>query len=239
MKPTSQQTMNTLEHEEDYQHYQQQQQYNLDQHDSATVIDILTTPYPIPRFKNKEEEDVYARTHTRKCSKCGAEKALTEFANNTSGSQPYDKHGYRLKRPECQDCTKSASKGLADARRVAKKLGIATKPSEDDICAICHKKGDDRHGLVFDHDHITNTFRGWLCDPCNRSMGGQGDKLETLVARFDYICRTDQRHDFVLRETVRVALDAANRIYPDTTTTTTKPTIDEIIAFITGQHRAE
>jgi len=65
--------------------------------------------------------------------------------------------------------------------------------------------------------------------------GGHGDKLETLVARFDYICRTDQRHDFVLRETVRVALDAANRIYPADTTTTTKPTIDEIIAFITGK----
>jgi hypothetical protein len=65
--------------------------------------------------------------------------------------------------------------------------------------------------------------------------GGHGDKLETLVARFAYICRTDQRHDFVLRETVRVALDAANRKFPDTTTT--KPTIDEIIAFIL--HRAE
>jgi hypothetical protein len=63
-------------------------------------------------------------------------------------------------------------------------------------------------------------------------MGGQGDKLETLVARFDYICRTDQRHDFVLRETVRVALDAANRKFPETTT---KRTIDEIIAFITGK----
>ena len=224
--------MNTPEHQE-YQTYQQQQQYQLDQQDTSPLNEI---PYPIPQFKNKEEEDEYARTHTRKCSKCGAEKALTEFANNTSGSQPYDKHGYRLKRPECQDCTKSASKGLADARRAAKKLGIATKPSEHDVCAICHKKGDDRHGLVFDHDHITNTFRGWLCDPCNRSMGGQGDKLETLVARFDYICRTDQRHDFVLRETVRVALDAANRKFPETTT---KPTIDEIIAFITGQHRAE
>ena len=225
--------MNTPEHQE-YQNYQQQQQYQLDQQDTSPLNEI---PYPIPQFKNKEEEDEYARTHTRKCSKCGAEKALTEFANNTSGSQPYDKHGYRLKRPECQDCTKSASKGLADARRAAKKLGIATKPSEHDVCAICHKKGDDRHGLVFDHDHITNTFRGWLCDPCNRSMGGgHGDKLETLVARFDYICRTDQRHDFVLRETVRVALDAANRKFPETTT---KPTIDEIIAFITGQHRAE
>lgn len=204
---------------------------------SASAVTTATatataTAYPIPRFKNKEEEDEYARTHTRKCSKCGAEKALTEFANNTTGRQPYDKHGYRLKRPECHDCTKSAGKGLADARRAAKKLGIATKPSEHDVCAICHKKGDERHCLVFDHDHITNTFRGWLCDPCNRSMGGgHGDKLETLTSRFDYICRTDQRHDFVLQETVRVALDAANRKFPETT----KPTIDEIIAFITGK----
>ena len=188
--------------------------------------------YPIPRFKNKEEEDEYARTHTRKCSKCALEKTLTEFENNTSGSQPYDKQGYRLKRPECRECSRAAKKGLADAKRAAKQAGISTTPSEDDVCAICHKKGDDRHGLVFDHDHITNKFRGWLCDPCNRSMGGgHGDKLETLTSRFDYICRTDQRHDFVLRETVRVARDAANRKFPDTT----KPSIDEIITFISGQ----
>lgn len=187
--------------------------------------------YPIPQFKNKEEEDEYARTHTRKCSKCGVEKTLTEFENNTSGSQPYDKQGYRLKRPECRECSRAAKKGLADAKRAAKEAGISTTPSEHDVCAICHKKGDERHGLVFDHDHITNKFRGWLCDPCNRTMGGQGDKLETLVARFNYICRTDQRHDFVLRETVRVALDAANRKFPETM----KPTNDEIIAFITGK----
>jgi hypothetical protein len=208
----------------------------------ATSMNAATTDpadpaaYPIPRFKNKEQEDEYARTHTRKCSKCALEKALTEFENKTSGSQPYDKQGYRLKRPECRECSRAAKKGLADAKRAAKEAGISTTPSEHDVCAICHKKGDDRHGLVFDHDHITNKFRGWLCDPCNRSMGGgHGDKLETLVARFAYICRTDQRHDFVLRETVRVALDAANRIYPADTTTTIKPTIDEIIMFIIGK----
>jgi hypothetical protein len=193
-------------------------------------------PYPIPKFKNKEEEDEYARTHTRTCSKCNAEKPLTEFENNTSGSQPFDKQGYRLKRPECRDCSRAAKKGLVDAKRAAKKAGIATTPSEHDVCAICNKKGDDRHGLVFDHDHDTNTFRGWLCDPCNRSMGGgHGDKLETLTARFAYICRTDQRHDFVLQQVVEVALAAANRKSP----LTSKPTVEEITAFILGQPHAE
>jgi len=217
-----------------YQNYQQQQQYKLDQHDTTTVIETPTTPYPIPQFKNKEEEDEYARTQTQKCSKCAIEKALTEFKNKTSGSQPYDKQRYRLKRPEYHECSRAAKKGLADAKRAAKQAGISTTPSEHDVCAICHKKGDDRHGLVFDHDHITNKFRGWLCDPCNRSMGGQGDKLETLGARFDYICRTDQRHDCELKETVRVALDAANRKVPETTK---KPTIDQNNALITGQPR--
>ena len=201
---------------------------------SATAASA-PAPYPIPKFKNKEEEDEHARTHTRTCTKCNAEKPLTEFGNNTSGSQPYDKQGYRYKRPECRDCTKSAGKGLADARRAAKKVGIATTPSEDDVCAICNKKGDDRHCLVFDHDHVSNKFRGWLCDPCNRSMGGQGDKLETLTARFGYICRTDERHDFVMQQAIQVALAAANRKSP----LTAKPTIEEITAFILGQPRAE
>ena len=192
-------------------------------------------PYPLSKFKNKEEEDEHARTHTRTCTKCNAEKPLTEFGNNTSGRQPFDKHGDRLKRPECRDCTKTAGKGLAEAKRAAKKVGIATTPSEHDVCAICNKKGDDRHCLVFDHDHASNKFRGWLCDPCNRSMGGQGDKLETLTARFAYICRTDERHDFVMQQAIQVALAAANRKSPFTS----KPTIEDITAFILRQPHAE
>lgn len=203
--------------------------------DTPAATPAATASYPIPKFKNKEEEDEHARTHTRTCTKCNAEKPLTEFGNNTSGSQPFDKQGYRLKRPECRDCTKTAGKGLADAKRAAKKVGIATTPSEHDVCAICNKKGDDRHCLVFDHDHVSNKFRGWLCDPCNRSMGGQGDKLETLTTRFAYICRTDERHDFVMQQAIHVALAAANRKSP----LTSKPTIEEITAFILGQHRAE
>ena len=203
---------------------------------ATATADTATAPYPLSKFKNKEEEDEHARTHTRTCTKCNAEKPLTEFENNTSGRQPFDKHGDRLKRPECRDCSRAAKKGLADAKRAAKKAGIATTPSEHDVCAICNKKGDDRHGLVFDHDHASNKFRGWLCDPCNRSMGGgHGDKLETLTARFAYICRTDKRHDFVLQQVVEVALAAANRKSP----LTSKPTIEEITAFILGQPRAE
>lgn len=198
---------------------------------TPTTPTPTTSTYPIPAFKNKEEEDEHARTHTRKCTKCGTEKCLAEFGNNTSGSQPFDKHGFRLKRPECKDCTKTAGKGLAHAKRVAKQTGVSTTPSEHDVCAICNKKGDERHSLVFDHDHITNKFRGWLCDPCNRSMGGQGDKLETLTARFAYICRTDERDDFVLLQTLQVALAAANRKSPNTS----KPTIEEITAFILGK----
>lgn len=101
---------------------------------------IPTTTYLIPAFKNKEEEDEHARTHTRKCTKCGAEKCLAEFGNNTSGSQPFDKHGYRLKRPECKDCTKSAGKGLAHAKRVAKQTGVSTTPANMTCAQYATKK---------------------------------------------------------------------------------------------------
>jgi Recombination endonuclease VII len=34
-------------------------------------------------------------------------------------------------------------------------------------CAICRR--DAR--LVWDHDHATGAFRGWLCDHCNTGLG--------------------------------------------------------------------
>jgi hypothetical protein len=65
---------------------------------------------------------------------------------------------------------------------MAKKLGININPSENDKCVIC----DSKENLVFDHDHDKEVFRGWLCDPCNRSLGtlesrGGSDWLKKII----------------------------------------------------------
>ena len=136
-------------------------------------------------FKTPFEEFHYAYSQIRKCSKCDEEKRLTEYRTNTSGSHGFDKEKIRLRRPECIDCTKKAAKGKDEAVKLAKSLGISHKAPEGTKCELCNATKN----LVFDHDHEKNEFRGWLCDPCNRSMGVLGDNANSLLKTVAYLSK--------------------------------------------------
>lgn len=51
------------------------------------------------------------------------------------------------------------------------------------VCAICQKPG---RKLVVDHDHLTGTVRGLLCDSCNVSIGRLGDTHNKLLRVIEY-----------------------------------------------------
>lgn len=145
------------------------------------------------KFKTPEKEWEWALTQTRKCSKCEEEKCLTEYTYNTSGRDPFDKKGYRARRPECSICTNLASKGKSDAKKRAKELGIPHKAPEGTLCGICNKlprRGDE---LVFDHCHCKNIFRGYAHNSCNRAMGILGDDVEGLLRSLNYLLKTEPR----------------------------------------------
>jgi len=126
-----------------------------------------TTYKDVCKFNSPEEEYAWASTQVKPCSKCGLFKPLTEYNFNTSGRDPFDKNGIRLRRPECSDCTKNDGKTKTTAKRLYKKAHGTDKAPEGQVCEIC---GETKN-LVFDHDHMTAEHRGWLCDPCNRSIG--------------------------------------------------------------------
>ena len=49
-------------------------------------------------------------------------------------------------------------------------------------------KGGQRNGAwVIDHCHESETFRGWLCHSCNRSLGGFFDSVEFLKRAIIYL----------------------------------------------------
>ncbi len=56
-------------------------------------------------------------------------------------------------------------------------------------CAIC---GDcaAKRSLHVDHDHVTGTVRGLLCNSCNRGMGLLKDDAAVLEAAIVYLKRT-------------------------------------------------
>lgn len=42
-------------------------------------------------------------------------------------------------------------------------------------------------GARLDHDHKTNTFRGWLCQRCNTALGMLGDTLGGVLRLVRYV----------------------------------------------------
>lgn len=70
------------------------------------------------------------------------------------------------------------------ARRARGVLSAATRPRPT-VCEACGAAVE----LVFDHDHATGLFRGWLCGPCNRMLGNARDDAARLRAGADYLER--------------------------------------------------
>lgn len=134
-------------------------------------------------FKTPEEECAWAETQSKICSKCKNNIKLTNFPFNTSGNDPFDKNGYRLRRPDCSFCVQSASKGIREARKKSKEMGLPIKPPKDAKCEICQTT----EKLVYDHCHEKEEFRGWLCDACNRSLGVFGDNVSGLAKALNYL----------------------------------------------------
>jgi hypothetical protein len=142
-------------------------------------------------FSSPEEEYIWAETQFKICTKCGINKSLNCYRGNTSGRDAFDKSGYRLRRPECDDCTKKASYGKTEAQQIAKKEGIPFKAPEGTTCKICKKAPTKGNGLVFDHCHKKNVFRGYICNSCNRSMGVLGDNIEGLIVAMNYLLKSE------------------------------------------------
>ena len=67
------------------------------------------------------------------------------------------------------------------------------RPPAGTPCACCgvpmtHDQGIT--GMCFDHDPVTETFRGYICKKCNTSIGGLGDDLKGLMKAVKYLTTT-------------------------------------------------
>jgi len=123
------------------------------------------------------------------CNKCDTSLPFTSFGGNTSGRDPFDKNGYRLRRGECETCNKKIGIGKNEAKKLAKNIGIPHKAPGGTCCEICNKT----EKIVFDHHHEKNVFRGWLCNGCNRSIGMLGENIENIVKVLNYLNKTEDK----------------------------------------------
>jgi hypothetical protein len=105
----------------------------------------------------------------KECIKCNQIKPLDEYI--------IEKRGVRN---VCKECIYKQKK-IATIHR---KQWITEGKEIPNICECCGKHSTK---IVCDHDHTTGEFRGWLCDPCNRSIGQLGDNLEGLSRAVAYL----------------------------------------------------
>lgn len=59
---------------------------------------------------------------------------------------------------------------------------------EDNVCECCGKM-EIKRNLALDHCHVTQAFRGWLCNSCNTGIGKLGDNEQGLRKALDYLSR--------------------------------------------------
>ena len=120
------------------------------------------------------------------CNKCHRLLPLTAFSMHSASN---------YQRPECKKCNNELSIIRSNLRK-----GVEP-PDKNHVCPICLStenqvagKGNKKNGSwVLDHDHSSNSFRGWLCHKCNRGLGAFNDNLEHLENAIKYL--REDRYD--------------------------------------------
>lgn len=112
------------------------------------------------------------------CNSCAVSKSVDEFYAHPQTAD-------RLQGC-CKDCHRSAT--------FMRRYGITLEQynemldAQGGACAICGETKE--RSLHVDHDHVSGTVRGLLCDFCNIGLGHFQDDPDRLVAAAAYIIRS-------------------------------------------------
>ena len=154
-------------------------------------------------------------TKTKVCTKCKADKPLTEYFSR-GGMLAH------LYKSRCKSCMQEQRqqwavdnqehlnewrrKNWVTAKRRLKRRG-ATQKLYDQLyeiqqgrCALCREPEEKFAWLCIDHDHDTGRIRGLLCPNCNRGIGLLRDNADLLRKAAEYI---DTAKVLTNRETVK------------------------------------
>lgn len=82
----------------------------------------------------------------------------------------------------CRACRKSSDNALTKKKNEEK-----ASRARPQTCEVCGNKNSDGYAMAFDHNHGTDTFRGWLCRGCNSALGAAGDNVKILKALARYL----------------------------------------------------
>ena len=102
------------------------------------------------------------------CIYCKEEKEIIEFPKHSLYKDKLDMR--------CRACVKKHAKIRAQLHKIA-----PPKPEVCDCCKTIPRK------WCLDHDHVSNTIRGWICDRCNTGIGKLGDNINGIQNALNYL----------------------------------------------------
>lgn len=136
------------------------------------------------------------------CSKCGAEKPLSEFYKRKDS-----KDGYRGDCRQCNDMkSKTWRKLNPDKRKIIYRRGELKRlygltfeeynsllESQGFKCAMCGGNNPDGSSLCVDHDHSSGLVRELLCKNCNVALGNLRDDPQLCIKAAEYLSRHKEK----------------------------------------------
>jgi hypothetical protein len=127
---------------------------------------------------------------SKTCRICRKVKNVHTDYHLCSSERVIDGKLYNAKyRSECKVCRrKGGSAWSTAAKHIMENLNMC-RPPIGTPCENCKKT---KEMLVFDHDHKTDQFRGWLCYQCNSAIGNLGDTLKGLQQAVRYLKRAEK-----------------------------------------------
>lgn len=126
---------------------------------------VIKKGEPTKKFKHRLT-NIDEINRTADCLLCGKVKI---FAREKKGQW------------RCSVASNEKSKIYKEAYRQNRKLMLK------DYCEICFKK----ENLCYDHSHVTNKFRGTLCQTCNSALGMFKDDITILKNAIKYLKLTN------------------------------------------------
>ena len=117
---------------------------------------------------------------TKVCGMCLKNLPLNRFGKD--GGATYLRY-------ECKACARIQARIIATIKKSAPSI------PKDYRCPICLRNEQEAKGhnpnkkgiWCADHDHKTNTFRGWLCHKCNLALGNMNDDISRLKRAIEYL----------------------------------------------------
>ena len=152
----------------------------------------LTNYGYVKRWRAQNKDKVNAQARRRYARKPELVAAIKKRYRERHGSALREKEAAlaRAKRKADPEGNKRRLAAFR-ARKKAEREAVAGRPKPS-VCEIC-KEFHIR--IVFDHCHATGSFRGWLCDRCNRVLGLVYDNPSVLRKQAKYLDQFNGKTD--------------------------------------------